>query len=459
MAIIFFGIVVFKKYDLFGIIIPKLESKTVITTPNLSIFEYNGALPMDLETSDLNELRLYSKERFDEIAEIKTRREILKDEDFLEAPYSLMLGEKGVGKTVLSKQYALRKFPMDEHFSKRVLYVSMDHTPLARYGMYDLAQAFKREGGELIIFDEAHYYKKWDVDLKTIADTVKLKVIVTGSSLLDLKSGVSGLSRRVVEYILHGMSFREYLKITKGIELPKLDLDSILNKHQSISHQIKKAAPVPILSLFHDYLQTGYYVYHLDLSSRKLFFKTLVQSVESSLQKDLILTERISPVSVRKIQSLLYVLSKNVPYTVNYTDLQNILDIPQVKTLKQYLATLEMIGVIRSLHRARLKELKKPEKIYLANTNLYYAFALQNMPDIGSVREIFMLSALTLAGFKVNSAEKGDFLVDGKTVFEIGGKNKTAKQMEGVPNSYIVKDDLEISAHKEVVPLWLFGLL
>ena len=291
---------------------------------------------MDIGSSALNELRYYCKDRFDDISQITTSSEILTDAQFLSAGCSLLLGEKGVGKTVLSKQYAWRGFPKDEDFFRKVLYVSMDHTPVSGYGMYDLAKAFQREGGELIIFDEAHYYKKWDIDLKTIADTLKgLKVIVTGSSLLDLRGGVSGLSRRVVEYTLRGMNFREYLKIARRIELPKVDLGDLLTKHQTLAYELKRELSVPILGLFRDYLQTGYYVYHLGFDSRALFFKTLVQSVEASLQKDLVVTEKISPVSVRKIQSLLHVLSRNVPYTVNYTDLLHILDIPQLKTLKQ----------------------------------------------------------------------------------------------------------------------------
>ncbi len=417
-------------------------------------------LNMEIGFSDLNDLRYYSRERFDEINHITTSREILADTHFLAAGCSLLLGEKGVGKTVLSKQFALRVYPMNEDFFSKVLYVSMDHTPISGYGMYDLAKAFKREGGELIVFDEAHYYTRWDIDLKTIADTLKgLKVIVTGSSLLDLRGGVSGLSRRVVEYTLHGMSFREYLKIVRRIELPKVDLNDLLTGHQTIAHDVKREQPAPILGLFHDYLQTGYYIYHLSFNNRALFFKTLVQSVEASLQKDLVITEKISPVSVRKIQSLLLVLSKNVPYTVNYTDLQQILEIPQLKTLKQYLAILETIGIVRSLYPSRIKELKKPEKIYLANSNLYYAFALQNLPDMGCVREIFALNALTLSGQTVRSADKGDFLVNEETVFEVGGKNKSTKQIRGIDNSYIVKDDIDVSSQANIIPLWMLGLL
>ena len=286
-----------------------------------------------------------------------------------------------------------------------------------------------------------------------------MKIIVTGSSLIELRQGVSGLSRRVVEYRLNGMSFREYAKVARGIDLPSLNFHEILNQHETLAYEIKNSLSMPILSLFDDYLQVGYYVYHLDLLTKQQFFKTLVQSVETSLQKDLVLTEQISPVSVRKIQSLLYLLSKNVPYTVNYSDLQKMLNIPQLKTLKQYLAILESVGMIRSLYPARLKELKKPEKIYLANTNVYYAFAMQHLPDMGSVREVFALSALSLAGMKVFSAQKGDFAVNDQIVLEVGGKNKTMKQIRKIPHSYVIKADIEVSTDSRIIPMWLLGLL
>ena len=48
-----------------------------------------------------------------------------------------------------------------------------------------------------------------------------------------------------------------------------------------------------------------------------------------------------------------------------------------------------------------------------------------------------------------------DFKIDGYT-FEIGGRKKGNKQMEGVPDAFIVKDDIEF-ASGNTIPLWHFG--
>ena len=54
--------------------------------------------------------------------------------------------------------------------------------------------------------------------------------------------------------------------------------------------------------------------------------------------------------------------------------------------------------------------------------------------------------------------KKGDFLVDEKLTFEIGGKDKSFKKIKDIKNSFIVQDDIETGfGHK--IPLWLFGFL
>ena len=94
--------------------------------------------------------------------------------------------------------------------------------------------------------------------------------------------------------------------------------------------------------------------------------------------------------------------------------------------------------------------------IYLENTSL--AYALYNMkPEKGMLRETFFYNQVNGVNH-VSYTPAGDFLIDHKYIFEVGGKNKTFKQIKNLPASYIAMDDIEIG-HGHKIPLWLFGLV
>ena len=97
----------------------------------------------------------------------------------------------------------------------------------------------------------------------------------------------------------------------------------------------------------------------------------------------------------------------------------------------------------------------KPDKIYLNNTNLNYAYCKES--KIGAIRETFFANQLQLS-YEVTIPSKGDFLVDDKYLFEIGGKNKKFSQIKDIPNSFVVADNIE-NGFGNKIPLWLFGFL
>ena len=103
-----------------------------------------------------------------------------------------------------------------------------------------------------------------------------------------------------------------------------------------------------------------------------------------------------------------------------------------------------------------LNSMSKPEKIYLENTNLMFNLA-DNAPDKGNLRETFFLNQ-TATTQNVYASKDADFLVNEQFTFEIGGKNKQQKQIKGIENAFVVKDDIEIGSDN-VIPLWLFGFL
>ena len=354
-----------------------------------------------------------------------------------------ILGARGVGKTTLLLQHIKLYDREDES-----LYVTADDFYFAKYRLFDMAYQFYNLGGKKLYIDEIHKYKDWSREVKNIYDQIPgLQVIYTGSSILDLEKGGADLSRRKVEYRLPGLSFREYLNISQGWQLPSYSLEEILAG--KVEFPYKEARP---LKLFNDYLSTGYYPFFQDTEYLLRLRSVINQMVES----DIPIFADMTVASAVKLKKLLYVLAQSVPFKPNYTKLARDLDISR-NVLPDYMSYLEKAGLVNLLREKAqgLKLLEKVEKIYLNNTNLAYALSEQ-VPDIGSVRETVFLSWMRVVCF-VTSSAISDFEIDGRT-FEIGGKNKTRQQIKQAADGYVVKDDIEY-AFRNMIPLWMFGFI
>ena len=354
-----------------------------------------------------------------------------------------ILGARGVGKTTLLLQHIKLYDREDES-----LYVTADDSYFTKYRLFDMAYQFYNLGGKKLYIDEIHKYKDWSREVKNIYDQIPgLQVIYTGSSILDLEKGGADLSRRKVEYRLPGLSFREYLNISQGWQLPSYSLEEILAG--KVEFPYKEARP---LKLFNDYLLTGYYPFFQDTEYLLRLRSVINQMVES----DIPIFADMTVASAVKLKKLLYVLAQSVPFKPNYTKLARDLDISR-NVLPDYMSYLEKAGLVNLLREKAqgLKLLEKVEKIYLNNTNLAYALSEQ-VPDIGSVRETVFLSWMRVVCF-VTSSAISDFEIDGRT-FEIGGKNKTRQQIKQAADGYVVKDDIEY-AFRNMIPLWMFGFI
>ena len=354
-----------------------------------------------------------------------------------------ILGARGVGKTTLLLQHIKLYDREDES-----LYVTADDCYFTKYRLFDMAYQFYNLGGKKLYIDEIHKYKDWSREVKNIYDQIPgLQVIYTGSSILDLEKGGADLSRRKVEYRLPGLSFREYLNISQGWQLPSYSLEEILAG--KVEFPYKEARP---LKLFNDYLSTGYYPFFQDTEYLLRLRSVINQMVES----DIPIFADMTVASAVKLKKLLYVLAQSVPFKPNYTKLARDLDISR-NVLPDYMSYLEKAGLVNLLREKAqgLKLLEKVEKIYLNNTNLAYALSEQ-VPDIGSVRETVFLSWMRVVCF-VTSSAISDFEIDGRT-FEIGGKNKMRQQIKQAADGYVVKDDIEY-AFRNMIPLWMFGFI
>ena len=367
-------------------------------------------------------------------------------------------GARGVGKTTLMLQKAKELFEKDP---SAVIYISLDDAYFFNNSIIETAEQFQKYGGKYMFIDEVHKYPAkhkiydWSAELKNIYDRYPgLSITYSGSSVIKLYKGHGDLSRRKTSYKLNGMSFREYLEMNNTLKLPAITLQDIMNKNPVISADISEK--IKILPHFRNYLSTGYYPFYKE--NPEQYNQRIKNIINVILEVDIPSITEINYDTTGKIKTMLAVLSTSVPYTPNLTKLSDSLQIGDVRTMYKYFYFLEKAELITLLNsNAKANKLfQKPEKIYLNNTNLINAISPEKK-ETGTMRETFFLNQLHYL-HEINYPGKADFIINNKYTFEIGGKNKTGKQIRNIKNSYVVQDDIEIGFANKI-PLWLFGLL
>jgi len=359
-------------------------------------------------------------------------------------------GARGVGKTTL----LLQRIKKNLGNTREALYVSLDNLWFSEHSLLNLVDFFVKHGGKFLFLDEVHKYPKWSQAIKNIYDDFPaLKVVFTGSSLLEILNARTDLSRRAIVYDMQGLSYREYLNITQKTDFKIASLTDILKNHKEISDEILlKIRP---LQFFNDYLRHGYYPFFTEGIVR--FPYRLEEVVNMILEIEMPLLRKVEPAYVLKIKQLLQIVAESVPFIPNIDSLSKRIEIHR-NTLLSYFYYLMETRLTNHLHKdiSGINRLQKPEKIYLENTNLAYTLA-ENNTDIGNIRETFFLNQLSYSHV-VEYPNSGDFWVDKKFLFEIGGKSKSGKQIKDTSNSYIAIDNIEYGFDKKI-PLWLFGML
>jgi predicted AAA+ superfamily ATPase len=354
-----------------------------------------------------------------------------------------IVGPRGVGKTTLLFQHI-----KENHNITNTLYVSMDDMYFANHSLIETAENFNKDGGKFLFIDEIHKYPEWSKSLKNIYDNYPdLKVVFTGSSVLDILKGNADLSRRALLLHLQGLSFREFLQLFHGITLPVLSLDDILS-HKS--NDLKPLIGYPV-KLFKEYLQRGYYPFGND----EAFMFLLRQIIAQTMEMDIPMYANMNISTGRKLLKLLAIIADSVPFKPNFSGISKSIEASK-NNISDYFYYIEKAGMIAQLREKTESYLVvgKVEKVYLDNTNLAFCLS-EKEPDAGNLRETVFFNQMRMNN-KVYRSERADFNI-GNMTFEVGGKNKTQKQIEGLKNAYVVKDDIEYG-YKNVIPLWAFGL-
>lgn len=358
-------------------------------------------------------------------------------------------GAKGVGKTTLVLQYIKSQLQ-----NEKVIYLPLDNPYFYSNKLTETVEFFIKTGYSHFFLDEVHKYPNWSAEIKYLHDTYrKIKIVFTGSSVLHLIEGAADLSRRAMIYDLPGLSFREYLEFVTEKSFPSFSLEEILQNHLQIAQEIlKKIRP---FEFFSNYLEQGYYPFFLE--AEKTFKFRLEAAINQTLESDLPLTKKITPDIVIKLKKILGVIAQSAPFKPNIQKISERVEITR-NSLVVYIRYLEDAGIIRELYSevSGIGSLQKPQKIYLENSNLIYSLSPETA-QIGTVRETFAVNQLSKSN-TITYPKTGDFLVNEKYLFEVGGKNKTKKQIAGIENSFILADNTETGFGNKI-PIWLMGFL
>jgi len=369
----------------------------------------------------------------------------------------LITGQRGSGKTTMLLQH-LKEYYRD---NTSALYISVDNPYFKNISLYEFAMEFEKSGGEILYIDEIHKYHEWSIDIKSLYDSSRLKLVISGSSMIQINRQQADLSRRVIPYRLANLSFREYLLFKNIVDFSSYSFEEILSNHISIASYI--IGQIKPLVHFKEYLIDGCYPFMIE--HERSYTHHLIGIINQILEVDMPYATNIKHAQIDKIKKLVYLLSTSVPMKPNISKLATSVDVSR-PTLTEYLHYLELGSLTNSVNqKARgYGVISKPDKLFMYNTNLMHA--ISHNSNIGTQREAFFVNQIKSADYnnpklideRLLLANAGDFIIDNKYTVEVGGKNKSFKQIKEIENAYIAADEIEVGFGNKI-PLWLFGFM
>ena len=397
----------------------------------------------------LDRLRKLEKRILKEVSS-KYRRYLYKTINF-DSQMIGIVGARGVGKTTLLLQYLQELKENNESYKS--LYFSYDYPTNVAIKLIELVEEFTKIGGEYLIIDEIHKYDNFSLDLKAIYDFYpKLNVIFTGSCATSIYNSQADLSRRVVLYYMNGLSYREFLELKLGLNLPSFSLEEILQNNIKIIDSLsEKFLP---LEHMQEYLTFGYYPFYF--KDQNQYLRQLNAVINQTIDIDLVNLGLVKQSFTNKLKKLLLIISESNPFELNITKVAANIEVSR-NTLYAYLQHLDKVGLVNIVGSSKkgISKLSKPEKLYLNNTNIFYTFATES--KIGTIRETFFVSQLKHL-HTIEISDKGDFLIDKRYTFEVGGEGKSFKQIKDIEDSYLIIDT-DSTENQYKIPLWLMGFL
>ena len=363
-----------------------------------------------------------------------------------------IVGARGVGKSTLIRQFIRKNY---QAYDRSVLYCSLDSVYFSTHTLLDLVETFIMNGGKRLFFDEVHKYSNWSREIKEIYDLYPdIKVVISGSSLLHILNADADLSRRCIRYTMNGLSFREFLRFYKNIDIRKYSLPEIIDNPAPLCSEVNRLCK-PVQQ-FKEYLTYGYYPFYME--SVMDYYTRIEQVTNFVIETELPLLRKVDIANIRKIKALVSIIASSIPFEVDASKLSRLIGTGRA-TVIEYMQDLEDARIFNLLYSdvRSVGKLTRPDKIYLENANLLYALSSSEV-NIGTARETFVVNQLKIKYDVEYGKQQGDFKVDGKYTFEVGGKDKTFSQIAGVRNSFVLSDDIETPLGRRL-PIWSVGFI
>lgn len=379
-----------------------------------------------------------------EQSRLTIRRELLNEIDWNQRIIGIK-GFRGVGKTAFLIDIVKEKFLND----KTCLYVNLNNFYFTKRKIISFADEFYKTGGKTLILDQIHKYPDWASELKTCYDNFpELQIIFSASPVLRVIEGNNDLQNIAKIYHLEGLSFREYLNYQSNLNFRRYTFQEILTDHVKIAQEI--TTEIKPLAFLNDYLKDGFYPYFLD--NKGFYNETLLKHINLALEIDVTYLNQIDLQYLPKLRKLLQIIASQTPFSPNVSKLSADVQTSRA-TIMNYLRYLKNARIINLLFsNGNEDEIKKPDLVYLHNTNLMYAIDPANISN-NTLRQTFFYNQLGYQ-HQVKSSGKADFKVDDEFHFSVGNKYTVPIDDE----SFAAADMIELGSGR-IIPLWLFGFL
>ena len=372
------------------------------------------------------------------------RRELLDDINWDQRIIGIK-GFRGVGKTTFLISILKERFLND----KTCLYVNLNNFYFTKRKIVSFVDEFYKTGGKTLIFDQIHKYPEWASELRTCYDNFpELKIIFSASPVVRVLEENNELKDIAKIYHLEGLSFREYLNYQSNLNFRRYTLQEILSNHINIAQEIIQE--IKPLAFFNDYLKDGYYPYFID--NKGFYSESLLKHINLALEIDVTYLNQIDLQYLPKLRKLLQIIASQAPFSPNVSKISADVQTSRA-TIMNYLRYMKNARIINMLFsNGNEDDIKKPDLVYLHNTNLMYAIDDLNI-NSKILRKTFFYNQV---GYKhqIKSSEKADFKVNGQFQFSVGGKYTLP-----VENGYFAAADMIEIGKENVIPLWLFGFL
>ncbi|MEM2636852.1 MAG: AAA family ATPase [Candidatus Korarchaeota archaeon] len=383
-----------------------------------------------------------SRELVDEARKYEKKRYLYYELKRIDPEYYIGIkGLRGVGKTVLMLQLAAE--------TEKSVYFSADSVLISKFSLYEIVKELTNLGYTNIFIDEIHSRPEWDKEIKSLYDEHVARIIFSGSSAIDIVRTGADLSRRVVMEELRIVSFREFLNIWKGYNIPAISLDKILSGKELLTKEY-----MPAYKFFDEYLRYGGVLY-----PRDGFFGALENSLKKVATHDLGAFRDINVKYETDVYKLLHIVAHSPPFEVNYSSLARDLEISKNMAIRM-VDDLAMAGLLIPILPCRQGvDVRKEPKIYLT-IPIREFFARGNERVKGALREEFLVNHLrnlcyikSEKGKKTPDFKYRDIMLEREITIEVGGIGKKTYQEA----DYIAVDGISTVGNR--VPLFLFGFL